>query len=328
MLLTGIYKIKARPTLTNKLAITDDDGFTPIVLCPESYLKDILRHPPPFKFKYLVVFTLWSATTKNLLKNRLYQTLLSRKKYKVMWATVDAISSKKMQILGLNSYPLQANMFCREDIFKPDTSLKKIYDAIYICALEKYKRPWLSKGIDKLRIATRSYKKDTKKITKKFEISHATINTTWISRDELAKEINKSKCGLALSKKEGSMYAATEYLLCGIPIVSTPSTGGRDLWYTKKNHILCGDNAISVKNSVKLCEEKIKDGSLSSPQKIASDARKIQNWERTKLITRCKEKFNVWLDKENLKPNNIQFYQLDKKNHLWQEIDIIENPNP
>jgi glycosyltransferase involved in cell wall biosynthesis len=42
-----------------------------------------------------------------------------------------------------------------------------------------------------------------------------------------------SQCGvgLCLSAEEGAMYASVEYLLAGLPVVTTPSLGGRDVFF-------------------------------------------------------------------------------------------------
>jgi glycosyltransferase involved in cell wall biosynthesis len=45
---------------------------------------------------------------------------------------------------------------------------------------------------------------------------------------EVAAWINRARIGLCLSEAEGAMRAAAEYMLCGLPVVSTPSIGGRD----------------------------------------------------------------------------------------------------
>jgi glycosyltransferase involved in cell wall biosynthesis len=37
--------------------------------------------------------------------------------------------------------------------------------------------------------------------------------------------------GLCLSTVEGSNYASMEYMLAGLPIVSTPSIGGREVYF-------------------------------------------------------------------------------------------------
>jgi glycosyltransferase involved in cell wall biosynthesis len=43
--------------------------------------------------------------------------------------------------------------------------------------------------------------------------------------------LNQCAVGLALSKAEGAMFASIQYLLAGLPVVSTPSRGGRHEFY-------------------------------------------------------------------------------------------------
>lgn len=50
--------------------------------------------------------------------------------------------------------------------------------------------------------------------------------------------LNNSSVGGIFSATEGACYASTEYLMCGLPVISTHSTGGRDIWYTPDNSIL------------------------------------------------------------------------------------------
>jgi len=61
-----------------------------------------------------------------------------------------------------------------------------------------------------------------------------------ISLSDVSYNLNKSKIGLVLSDKEGSCYASTEYLLCGLPVISIISKGVRDIWYNKANSIVVG----------------------------------------------------------------------------------------
>jgi len=60
-----------------------------------------------------------------------------------------------------------------------------------------------------------------------------------ISPAQVAQVVNKSKIGIILSAEEGACYASSEYLLCGIPVISTLSRGGRDVFYTKHNSVVC-----------------------------------------------------------------------------------------
>lgn len=56
---------------------------------------------------------------------------------------------------------------------------------------------------------------------------------------DICEKINQAHCGLILSAEEGACLTSSEYLLCGIPVVSTPSRGGRDVWYNEYNSIVC-----------------------------------------------------------------------------------------
>ena len=46
------------------------------------------------------------------------------------------------------------------------------------------------------------------------------------------------------------MLASTEYLLCGLPIVSTPSIGGRDVWYNAFNHRIARPHKNEIAKAV------------------------------------------------------------------------------
>jgi glycosyltransferase involved in cell wall biosynthesis len=49
---------------------------------------------------------------------------------------------------------------------------------------------------------------------------------------------------------EGGCYASSEYLLCGVPVVSTPCKGGRDIWYNDYNSIVCDPDSSAVSVAV------------------------------------------------------------------------------
>ena len=55
-----------------------------------------------------------------------------------------------------------------------------------------------------------------------------------LSLSEVNRHLNRASVGLCLSEREGAMFASTEYLLSGLPVVSTPSTGGRHVYYDEE----------------------------------------------------------------------------------------------
>jgi len=68
----------------------------------------------------------------------------------------------------------------------------------------------------------------------------------WICNKEYANLLNSSICGGIFSFKEGSCFASSEYQLCGLPVISTKSSGGRDIFYNKENSIICDSNTEAV----------------------------------------------------------------------------------
>lgn len=48
--------------------------------------------------------------------------------------------------------------------------------------------------------------------------------------DAVNRYLNRASVGLCLSAKEGAMFACAEYLLSGLPVVTTPNKGGRDFY--------------------------------------------------------------------------------------------------
>lgn len=122
----------------------------------------------------------------------------------------------------------------------------KLYDAIYTAQLNSSKRLPLAKSVKKLMVV--SYGGDLHSYCP--ELKHADFNRDFIPRPELAKKYNQAYAGLILSALEGANLASTEYLLCGIPVVSTPSKGGRDEFFTPENSTIVPPQAEAVAQAV------------------------------------------------------------------------------
>jgi len=102
------------------------------------------------------------------------------------------------------------------------------------------------------------------KINKKYKTLFITYNTSnndlqrynpacilnEIRTCRVVEELNKCRIGLALSTIEGSCYASTEYLLCGLPVISTKSVGGRQVWYDESNSIVVSPNGVELDKAI------------------------------------------------------------------------------
>lgn len=131
----------------------------------------------------------------------------------------------------------------------------KVYDAIYTAQLMPFKRHELAKNIEKLIVI--SYGGDLHAFCP--ELKHADFNRQFLPRQELARKYNQSYAGLCLSEVEGAMFASCEYLLCGIPVVTTPSKGGRDEFFNKENCITVPAEPEAVALAVKQWKEHAPD---------------------------------------------------------------------
>lgn len=132
-------------------------------------------------------------------------------------------------------------------VMRPMPGTEKLYDAIYVGRRSAFKRHMLAKNVQSLALVA--------------GINHgnniapapedvAYMNAAPLSQDEVCEKINQSHVGLILSEREGACFASSEYLLCGIPVVSTPSKGGRDVWYNADNSIICAPEPEAVAEAV------------------------------------------------------------------------------
>ncbi|MFN7877937.1 MAG: glycosyltransferase family 4 protein [Pirellula sp.] len=176
--------------------------------------------------------------------------LLARARFpKVTWMCNAPAEVAMLRSLGQRAIFCHHNLFCNENVFDIQPNPVE-YDAIYIARLDPYKRIWLARDIPKLRIVTAN-PKDAIRL-KDWGCNHANVNQEFMEYTAIAREISKSCCGLALSKKEGGMLATTEYLLCGKPVITTPSLGGREYWLDSSNSLNITDSAPDIASAVRL----------------------------------------------------------------------------
>lgn len=84
-----------------------------------------------------------------------------------------------------------------------------------------------------------------------------------IPAKELSRNLGTADVGLALSEEEGACYASLEYLLCGLPVVSTPSRGGRDEFYDSENSIVAEPDPGAIQRAVAQARAKLASGEFS-----------------------------------------------------------------
>jgi len=198
---------------------------------------------------------------------------------------------------GIYSIICSSNCFVDENIFKINALEKKRFIAIYDARLSPFKRHKLAALVENLALITyrmappesQDYIENTRKLLK---------NATWLndpfspgyrflSATEVSEYLNQAKVGLILSEKEGQNYASIQYLLCGLPVVSTMSYGGRDVFFDPDYVAIVDDTPEAVAQGVKrMCNLEI-----SSEEIRQRTLLKIKD-HRNYLIRACQEIYN------------------------------------
>jgi hypothetical protein len=136
--------------------------------------------------------------------------------------------------LGIPGALVSQNAYVNEHIFRP-TGTAKSFDAVYTAQMQPFKRLQLAAEVRSLFVVTYGdvLTDDGEYDLHRFSpaVAHAEFNRRWISFKQINDVYNLSRVGLALSACEGAMLAAVEYMLAGLPMVSTESKGGRELFF-------------------------------------------------------------------------------------------------
>lgn len=160
---------------------------------------------------------------------------------------------------GMNSHFVNTGCFINDETFAPSKEpLEKIYDAAMIARFERAhdgtetKRHYLSVKVPRL-VLLDPVHSGNDAAAKKHYTSLANCkyyNEERLGQAEVAKILRQSHCGLIFSRIEGVCPASSEYLLCGLPVVSTSSKGGRDVWYDDYNSMIVEPDPDAVAAAV------------------------------------------------------------------------------
>lgn len=163
-----------------------------------------------------------------------------------------------LQQEGIPSVLCNQNAFLDERLYKPLRRTLR-YNAVINARMSPYKRITLAQKVKNCCLITYKCHKEDDNYEKQI-YGHMPFmnfiqykNGIWsgqLNIDQLCEIYAQSGCGLILSPEEGACFAAAEYLLCGLPVVTTPNRGGRDLLFDKDYVIWCSPDADSVAAAV------------------------------------------------------------------------------
>lgn len=153
-----------------------------------------------------------------------------------------------------------------ERLFRPLGGSQARFDAVYNAQLAPWKRHELT--LDIKRCAFIFYRDETGATGRQIEQSlmerhrrlapgHIFLNSidgsgrpVRMKPEDVNRHLNDAAVGLCLSAVEGPMFASTEYMLAGLPVVTTPNRGGRDVYMDDEYCLTVPPDPRSVSEAV------------------------------------------------------------------------------
>lgn len=195
---------------------------------------------------------------------------------------------------GLSAVTCSNNSFIDERIYRPLEGVTRQHAAIYDARLRAYKRHWLASELDSLaliygyipahdRIAEVGFRRA--QLPGAVFCNHRPLPAyRRLPPAEVNELLNRSAVGLCLSDAEGAMFAAIQYLLVGLPIVTTRSRGGRQCFLHEGNHVLVEDDPAAVAEAVRHLVGRCADRAAIRERAIA-----VMREDRARLIAAVDE---------------------------------------
>jgi len=208
---------------------------------------------------YFLVYCGWYHSPEFAREAQSIFDVLGLRKDRFFFLFNSPLEMRNFDGLGFRGEVVPHNAWLDERLAMRPLPRPKRYRAIYVARRSAFKRHMLAAKVEGLAlVAGINHGNSVAPVP-----LHAYMNDAPLSAEQVCEKINESNCGLLLSEIEGGCFASSEYLLCGIPVVSTPSFGGRDVWYNDYNAIICEPTEDAIAAAVNEFESRPRD-----PQKI------------------------------------------------------------
>lgn len=183
--------------------------------------------------------------------------------HQYLFLTNDHEENALLNRFGLPNYFCHHNAFLDENVFTPLPHIAKSLDAVYTARLTRGKRHALARNIPAWGLLhglgtsrkkqELSYLRHLRRLMPGMVLMNGDPETgtySLLSPQQVNQAYNRARVGLCLSAIEGGNYATTEYLLCGLPVVSTRSKGGREIFLDPEVSRIVEDDAQAVAQAV------------------------------------------------------------------------------
>ena len=177
-------------------------------------------------------------------------------KIKVSFLCNNERETSILRARGLDAIHCHSNAFIDERIYRPYENAGKRFNAIHIAALPTWKRHELAWDVPNICVVTYRHQRsdDHKVILGYKDLAYTNLradsSVEFLAPERVAELTSKSYCGLILSATEGQSNASAEYQFCGIPTITTPSSGGRAEFLDRKSTIVVPPDPVAIRKAV------------------------------------------------------------------------------
>jgi hypothetical protein len=217
---------------------------------------------------YLLVHPSWSHEREGVARSAVQRIERHRRRYpdhQVVYLANTPAEEERFRALGIRTVFSNQCSLLDPTIFVPLPDVEKSFRAIYDAALKTYKRHELASRIRDLALVAYVKADTTDEEIRRIKgtLPHAVWlkdgsarDTRWLTGQEVNGFLNRARVGLCLSATEGAMFASAQYLLAGLPVVTTRSRGGRDTFFDPDYVRWVEDDADAVADGVEqLCAD-------------------------------------------------------------------------
>ncbi|MCO6450797.1 MAG: glycosyltransferase [Caldilineales bacterium] len=192
---------------------------------------------------------------------------------------------------GLEAILCSHNALIDERIYRPLPDTPKRFDAVYDARLKDYKRHRLASGLDDLALIYAvtpgiDDPETAARILGDFDHAHLFNRNPageYVNLEDAVVNACLDECrvGLCLSAIEDANYASIQYLLAGLPVVSTPSKGGRDLFFDDSCTLIVDETPEAVAAGVEEMVRRQPDTAIIRQRTLAKVAEHRQRFVAT-----------------------------------------------
>lgn len=247
----------------------------------------------PAKQRVLYLINFWQALDYTSAKNIGYELRDWKAAYPdqhFLFLANDLLQLEYLKRAGIPSILGNHNLFVSEKTYQVDQAHpERKFDAIYNGRMSPMKRHELCSQLQS--VAFLYYFMPARVYERYDRVREMVPQATYLNGDphegkyrhfdkkQCVYWYNRSRVGLCLSASEGAMLSSMEYLMCGVPVLTTKNLGGRSHFFRPEFSVEVDADPTSIAKGVEMLVARNLD-----PDEVRADALRIVHYERARFF--------------------------------------------